>query len=181
MYLSASAVNAAFIILFQRTNFAQAELVSAPNENEGLLEEDMDSYFMSMSLSMSASMPFTDGPDCAALQQMDPRSISGSDLMIIRDYCDEGLLSTADEVAEAIDAFELPGNPSIDEQFAAMANETCGHASNETHQDFAEVQAACAEDPRDDEAVIDALTRLSARYSPEHGMLCYSLFCLTLY
>ena len=135
-------------------------------------DEDMESFSMSMSMSdMSMSMSYTDGPDCAALQQMwneDPTSIEGSDLMLIKQYCDGGLLSTASEVAQAIAAFELPGNPSLDEQFGAMAHEICNQTFDMTNEDFAEVQAACAVDPRDDEEVIDALARLSAKYSPEH-------------
>lgn len=143
---------------------------SLAEDVEALAEdEDMESFSMSMSMSMS--VPSTDGPDCDALQQMwneDPASIEASDLGIIKQYCDEGLLSTANEVAEAIDAFELPGNPSIDDQVAAMAHEICNQTFYETNEDFAEVQAACAVDPRDDEEVVDALARLSAKYSPKN-------------
>lgn len=143
--------------------------VDAPPEDylaeDDYLTEEEESFSMSMSMSMSMSV--TEGPDCAALQQMDPSSIEGSDLMLIKEYCDEGLFSTADEVAEAIDAFEMPGNPTVDEQFAALADEICDRAFNETDEDFAEVQTACSEDPRDDDAVIDAIARLSARHNTE--------------
>ena len=125
---------------------------------------------MLFSMSMSMSMSNNDGLDCLALQQMwtkDPRSIEGSDLMLIKEYCDKGHISTASEVAEAMNSFETPGNPSIDEQFATMARDICAHASNETNADFAEIQAACTQDPRDDDSVVDAVARLSARKSPE--------------
>ena len=38
-----------------------------------------------------------------------------------------------------------------------------------TDQDFEEVRAACEEDPHDDEKVLDALARLSARLFPDQG------------
>ena len=144
-----------------------------------LLMEDMDllelmSVSMSMSMSMLTSMSMSndDSPDCSALQQIwnnDPKSIEGSDIMVIEKHCEEGLLSTAQEVAQAIQEFELPGNPSIDKQFAVMADQICDNAPLET-EDYEEVQAACNEDPRNDEKVVDALTRLAAKLSPNKGM-----------
>ena len=137
-----------------------------------LLMEDMELLeLMSMSMLMPTSMSMSndDGPDCSALQQIwnnDPKSIEGSDIMVIEKHCEEGLLSTAQEVAQAIQEFELPGNPSIDEQFAVMADKVCDNAPLKT-EDYEEVRAACDEDPRDNEKVVDALIRLAAKLSHE--------------
>ena len=137
--------------------------------------EDIDIEFFSMSMlmpDMSMSMSYTDGPDCAALQQMwnaDPKDIEGSDLMLIKQDCDKGLLSTADEVAQAIEAFESPFNPTVDEQLALEAEEICASALDATDEDLEEIQAACKEDFRDDENVVDALVRLVAKHSQEEG------------
>ncbi len=131
-------------------------------ERENLMED----------MSMPMSVPDNASLDCSALQRMwdnDHRSIAGSDLQLILEECDRGFISTADEVAEAIEAFEGPGNPSIDEQLAIMADETCENNLTHTDQDFDEVRAACEEDPHDNEQVLDALARLSARHTPDQG------------
>lgn len=131
---------------------------------------------MSISMSMSFSMSNDDALDCSALQQMwedDPRSIQGSELMIIKEECDQGLLSTADEVAEAIEIIEAPINPSIDEQFAQMAQDICTNVANVTDPEVDEIQAACKEDPRDDDKVIDAATKLKVKRSIDEG----NFFC----
>eukprot|EP00956_Cyclotella_meneghiniana_P012460 scaffold17714_cov39-Cyclotella_meneghiniana.AAC.2 len=109
--------------------------------------------------------------DCSALQQVwdtDPESIKGSDLLLIKEACDQGVLSTEEEVAAAIDAFEGP-NPSLDDQFTIMADDICMHALNETDSIFNEIQNACEEDPRDDEDIIDAYARLASEQLPKEG------------
>ena len=115
--------------------------------------------------------------DCSALQQVwdtDPESIKGSDLLLIKEACDQGVLSTEEEVAEAIDAFEGP-NPSLDDQFTIMADDICMHALNETDSIFNEIQDACEEDPRDDEDVIDAYARLASEQLPKEGLFIHSV------
>jgi hypothetical protein len=152
--------------------------------NEGT-EEDMDfDEFISMSMdfdeSTSMSMPSGDVIDCSTLGEVwetDHTSIEGSDLFLIKEDCDRGVIKTADKVAKAIDAFEVPGTPSIDEQFNAVADKICGNALNETDEDFEDVQAACRIHRRSDENVVDALAQLVAMQSPEHGMLIFD-YCL---
>ena len=160
-------------------------IATAANSQDGLaeaaaaraLEEEREAY---EDFSMSMSMPdeqyygYDDALDCSVLQQMwqtDPKSINGSDLMLIKQYCDEGLLSTAAEVAETIQAFEGPSNPTVDEQLALLADQVCDDSSNVIDEELDEVHAACEEDPRDDEKVIDAVARLASKGSPEAGNL----------
>ena len=129
---------------------------------------------------MSMSMPADDGFDCFALQQMwndDPKSIEGSDLMLIKQHCDEGIISTAEEVAQAIEDFESPFNPTVDEQLAIMAQDICANVPNANDEDLEEVQAACKEDPRDDEKVVDALARFKSKYSPDEGAFILFYLC----
>ena len=146
------------------------------------LQEDMD---YDESISMSMSMPNYDTTfDCSALQHLwntDPTSIEGSDLFLIKEDCDRGLISTAAEVAEAMEAFEGPYQPSIDEQFTTMADKICTHALNETDsEDFEEIQDACEENPRDNEKVVDALARLVAEQTPQEdeGESFYDLYII---
>ena len=91
--------------------------------------------------------------------------------MLIKQHCDEGMISTADEVAETIEAFESPFNPTVDEQLALMADEICIKALNATatDEDLEEIQAACKEDPRDDEKVVDSMNRVAAKHAPVEG------------
>lgn len=176
----------AFTVLIATAAYSQDGLAGAAAARA--LEEEREAPDdFSMSMPMSMSMPdeqyysgYDSALDCSVLQQMwqtDPKSIEGSDLMIIKKYCDEGLLSTAAEVAKAIQAFEGPSNPTVDEQLALLADQVCHDSSNVTSEDLNEVHVACEEDPRDDEKVIDAIARLASKGSPEAGNLRHDTLC----
>ena len=156
---------------YSQDGFAGAAAAEALEEEREAFED----FSMSMSMSMPVTTPdvrYNTDIDCFTLQEMwntDPKSIEGSDLMIIKDYCDQGLLSTAAEVAEAIEAFEGPFNPTIDEQLAIMADQICANAPLETDEEYGEIRNACEEDSRDDEKVVDALARFSVQHFPEEG------------
>lgn len=181
----------AFAALLAKTAFSSDGLSSATTpvhaweEETGVLSEDLEEN-MDFDGSMSMSMPYYDDTfDCSALQQMwndDPRSIEGSDLLFVKEDCDKGLISTAVEVAEAIEAYEGSYQPSIEEQFATLAENVCTHALKEMDGgDFEEIQDACEENPRDDEKVVDTLARFVSKQSPEgEGKSFYELHLLHL-
>ena len=167
---------------YSQDGLARAATAVASVEESEVAEDFPEDMDLMSSMSMSMSMPyerFDDGLDCSALQQRwktDPRSIEGSDLMLVKQYCDEGLISTAAEVSEVIEAFEGPDNPTVDEQLALLADQACEDSSNVNDEDLDEVHAACGEDPRDNEKVVDVLARLANKGSPEAGNLrCYAL------
>eukprot|EP00956_Cyclotella_meneghiniana_P009086 scaffold12435_cov33-Cyclotella_meneghiniana.AAC.6 len=179
----------AFTVLIATAAYSQDGLAGAAAARA--LEEEREApEDFSMSMPMSMSMPdeqyysgYDSALDCSVLQQMwqtDPKSIEGSDLMIIKKYCDEGLLSTAAEVAKTIQAFEGPSNPTVDEQLALLADQVCHDSSNLTSEDLNEVHVACEEDPRDDEKVIDVIARLASKGSPEADNAAPEEICISI-
>ena len=117
--------------------------------------------------------------DCSALQELSetaPGILQGSDLAIIKEKCDQGLISTSDEVAEALEEYEGP-NPNLDDQITIMAADICEKASIMDDQFLKEIKDACAADPRDDEHVVDAATKLQAQQSPTEGDIILCSVC----
>jgi len=120
--------------------------------------------------------------DCPALQELSksaPTILEGSDLAIIKDKCDQGIISTADQVAKAVDDYEGP-NPSLDDQIAIMAAEICDKVSTLDDQVTTEIKEACGENPRDDESVVDVAAKLQAQNSPTEGPINLAEICTSL-
>ena len=117
--------------------------------------------------------------DCSALQELSetaPAILQGSDLAIIKEKCDQGLIFTADEVAEAVEEYEGP-NPNLDNQITIMATDICEKASTMDDQFLKGIKEACAADPRDDEHVVDVATKLQAQHSPTEGDIFLCSVC----
>jgi len=84
--------------------------------------------------------------DCLTLQELSettPELLQGSDLAIIKEKCDQGLIFTSDEVAEAVEEYEGP-NPNLDNQITIMATDICEKASTMDDQFLKGIKEACA-------------------------------------
>ena len=117
--------------------------------------------------------------DCLALQELSetaPGILQGSDLAIIKEKCDQGIISTSDEVVKAVAEYEGP-NPSLDDQITIMATDICEEASTMDDQSLNEIKEACAENPRDDEHVVDVAAKLQAQQSPTEGDIVLCIVC----
>ena len=117
--------------------------------------------------------------DCSALQELSetaPAILEGSDLAIIKEKCGQGIISTADQVAKAVEEYEGP-NPSLDDQIAIMAADICEKVSTLDDQVTTEIKEACGEDPCDDEHVVDAAAKLQAQHSPTEGNIVLCVMC----
>ena len=110
--------------------------------------------------------------DCSTLQQLSensPATLEGSDLARIKDDCDEGIISTAEEVARAIEEYEAP-NPSMDDQIDITATGICENAPTlMDDQVMKEIKEACEEDPRKNEHIVDLAGRLQAPGTSAQG------------
>ena len=114
-----------------------------------------------------------EGFDCQDLQGMsedNPDMIAGSTLSIAKELCDQGNITTSDEVAEVLNQYE-GSNPDLDDQVAIMATQLCEKALLMDSEFMNETKNACAEDPRNDEHVVDVAAndvaaRLQAQQSP---------------
>ncbi|KAL7508989.1 hypothetical protein ACHAXN_006827 [Cyclotella atomus] len=110
--------------------------------------------------------------DCATIRviwEEDPNAFLGTKFMDIKDLCDKGVLSTAEDVAAAIEQVAAP-NPSADGQIADIAAELCDFVLSgnvEPDADVSEIEAACSAESRDDEAVVDAASILQAERAPK--------------
>jgi hypothetical protein len=99
----------------------------------------------------------------------DPNAFLGTKFMDIKDLCDKGVLSTAEDVAAAIEQVAAP-NPSADGQIADIAAELCDFVLSgnvKPDADVSEIEAACSAESRDDEAVVDAASILQAERAPK--------------
>jgi len=121
--------------------------------------------------------------DCPAIQKLsktDPALVEGSTMAIIKDKCDQGIISTADEVTKALKDWEGP-NPNLDNQIANMATDICEKVSTIDEQSSTEIKEACGEDPRDHEHVVDVAAKLQAQHSPPpEGSINMAELCASL-
>ena len=113
--------------------------------------------------------------DCAYLQALYgkvPELFGGSDMMVIEQMCENGEISTAEDVTQAFEEFEGP-NPKLDEQIVLMATNICEKTLGHSDDSLTAIQEACAEDPRDDEHIVDLTVIYQAQQSstdPSEGM-----------
>lgn len=75
-----------------------------------------------------------------------------------------------------MEEYEGP-NPNLDDQITIMAADICEKASIMDDQFLKEIKDACAADPRDDEHVVDAATKLQAQQSPTEGDIVLCSVC----
>ena len=103
-----------------------------------------------------------------ALYEEAPGTLGGSDMMYILDLCKRGEISTTEEVTAAIEKYEGP-NPTVDDQIANLADKICAKAlvAKEETEVLAEINAACAVDPRDNDHILDLIPKLHAEQHPE--------------
>lgn len=92
--------------------------------------------------------------------------------MIVKEECDQGIISSADEVAATIGAIEEP-NGSMEDQFAQFAENICINALNTTDPKVDEIKEACEAVTRNDEVVVDAFYRLSVAEDPQDDGMLY--------
>ena len=77
----------------------------------------------------------------------------------LKDDCLLGYINSTEEFQNKAEEYQNPSpNLSVEEQVAEMANKICDGASHNADLDQS-TKDACLEDPRDDEAVLDALVR----------------------
>ena len=99
-------------------------------------------------------------------------------MAIIKDKCDQGIISTADEVTKALKDWEGP-NPNLDDQIEAMAFDICEKVSTIDEQSSTEIKEACVEVSRDPGHVVDVAAKLQAQHSPPpEGDI---VLCITCY
>lgn len=84
------------------------------------------------------------------------KDVEGSEVESLKKQCDKGAISTAEDVLREQARLERLANRTIEEQLEYAANEICTNNLVQTSSNMSLVQAACAEDPRDADAVVDA-------------------------
>ena len=97
--------------------------------------------------------------------QRDADVFTGTEYVEIKDKCEKGVISTAEDVAAEEEQIQAP-NQSVDEQISTMATNICDRiSSGETHvdSDSSEIDAACSAEPRDNESVIDAAIKIQVK------------------
>lgn len=97
--------------------------------------------------------------------QRDADVFTGTEYVEIKDKCEKGVISTAEDVAAEEEQIQAP-NQSVDEQISTMATNICDRiSSGETHvdADLSEIDEACSAEPRDNESVIDAAIKIQAK------------------
>ena len=131
-------------------------------------------------LSISKDL-YPENIDCLALQELLETFAGipqGSDLAIIKEKYDQGIISTSDKVAEAVEEFQGP-NPNLDSQITIMATDICEKLSTMGYQALNEIKEACVADPRDDQHVVDVAAKLQAQQSPTKGRWYFCVLYVT--
>lgn len=91
-------------------------------------------------------------------------------MMHIEEMCENGEISTAEEINQAFEEWESP-NPALDNQIVTLATNICEKALDKSNDLLTAIQDACAQDPRDNEQVVDLAAKLQAEQSPTEGKL----------
>jgi len=110
-----------------------------------------------------ANITSVGGFDCLELQETSataPQILEGSFLKTVKEECDAGIISTAEDVAKELERLEGP-NSNLDDQLEILANDLCKKYSTTDDKDLENIREACAEVPRNNEHVVDVAANLS--------------------
>lgn len=89
----------------------------------------------------------------------------------LADDCRLGYINSSEDFAEKLEELKNPRPQlTVEEQIAEMAHKICNGVTEDTDID-PETKTACLEDPRDDEAVLDAAVRDEFEKSDETELL----------
>ena len=105
--------------------------------------------------------------------------LQGSDLAIIKEKCDQGIISTSEEVAGAVEELEGPKH-NLDSHNTIIATDICEKASTMDDQSLNEIKEACVADPRDDDHVVDVAAKLQVQQSSTEGDIFCVLYVTTM-
>lgn len=110
--------------------------------------------------------------NCSTIEQvweLDPEAFNGTEFVEIKEKCENGELTTPEDVTAEVEDVEAP-NGSIDDQISATAHELCTKVSSGDVQvdvDVSEIEAACSNVEADPEAVVDAAAKIQAQLAPK--------------
>jgi hypothetical protein len=97
--------------------------------------------------------------------------LEGTYLADLADDCRLGYINSSEDFAEKLEELKNPTPQlTVEEQIAEMANQICSGANHNADVDQ-EIKDACLEDPRDDEAVLDATVRVEFEKNDETELL----------
>ena len=71
--------------------------------------------------------------DCSTIEQIwstDPTAIEGTTLVTLKEQCEEGTISTPEELAASFEDLEGSQNPGLEDQIAIVANDICASVSS---------------------------------------------------
>ena len=85
-------------------------------------------------------------------------------MLVIEQMCENGEISTAEDVKHALEEYEGP-DPTLDEQIVLMATKICKKSLGQSDAALTAIQEACAEDPHDDEGIVDLAIQYQAEQS----------------
>jgi hypothetical protein len=115
--------------------------------------------------------PVEQALNCSQIQEIwdkDPDVLIGTPYVEIKAKCESGEITKVEEVAAEVEEVLAP-NLSLDDQIASIANDICEGLSsgNKTDVDTSTIKAACSAEPRDNDAVVDAASKVQAENTPK--------------
>jgi hypothetical protein len=94
--------------------------------------------------------------------------MSGTDFETLKEACDKGSITSSEEVARESTRLNGLHNITIEEQLTNMANEICANTLIKANENMSAVHAACTEEPRDVNSVVDASARAVKEQKPDN-------------
>jgi len=148
-----------------KLGFAKATgvLVEGGSNPQVLLGQDYESS--------ETPAPVKQALNCSQIQEIwdkDPDVLIGTPYVEIKAKCESGEITKVEEVAAEVEEVLAP-NLSLDDQIASIANDICEGLSsgNKTDVDTSTIKAACSAEPRDNDAVVDAASKVQAENTPK--------------
>jgi hypothetical protein len=106
--------------------------------------------------------------NCSMIEEMwekDPDVLLGTKFVEIQEGCAKGVITTDEQVNAIIQSVDAP-NPSPEDQITGIADRICELVTKGTiHKDadVTEIEAACSAEPRDNDDVINAASKVQAQ------------------